>query len=376
MLKNSFSTLTTAIIATLVLNQNSVAQTTTTTTPSTSPTVPANYDYNNAKKELNSVKNAATAQQINQQQSAVIKENASAQLAAETSQDENQKGAGIYQIASAGCELASAAFMAKYAASCSAVKCNDGLLVASVAFGGFAQAASMQADSHSDVAHQSCTTKSRVTAQTTDCGAPPTAFKPGEIITKTFDANGNCIGSPTECENLIKNLPPSTNIKDAMNGLKTFASSSPPFKKNPDGSITTKDGKTYTVENLANENAMIAAGFSPAGAKFASSQLQKMKDSIQNDLNSIALTSKQKKTTNDPYSDSSNGGANKAGSGLLENGAAKNLLGTQDERAIASAEGLVRDFNGESIGISNDDIFKMMNRRYKLKAEQDNFIAP
>lgn len=372
MLKNSFSTLTTAIIATLVLNQNSVAQTTTTTTP----TVPANYDYNNAKKELNSVKNDATAQQISQQQSAVLKENASAQLAAETSQDENQKGAGIYQIASAGCELASAAFMATYAASCSAVKCNDKLLYSSIAFGVFGQAASMQADSHSDVAHQSCTTKSKVTAQTTDCGAPPTPFKPGEIITKTFDANGNCIGSPTECENLIKNLPPSTNIKDAMSGLKSLASSSPPFKKNPDGSITTKDGKTYTVENLANENAMIAAGFSPAGAKFASSQLQKMKDSIQNDLNSIALASKQKKSTSDPYSDSSNGGANKTGSGLLENGAAKNLLGTKDERAIASAEGLVRDFNGESIGISNDDIFKMMNRRYKLKAEQDNFIAP
>ena len=48
--------------------------------------------------------------------------------------------------------------------------------------------------------------------------------------------------------------------------------------------------------------------------------------------------------------------------------------GSNDGRNPAG-EGLTRDFNGEAIGSAGDDIFSMMNRRYKMKTAQDSFIS-
>ena len=363
-----------------ILNQNTLAQNTTTSnttntsTATTQPTNYKNYDYKTATTEMNNYKNGVVTEQIKQQQATSLKENAAVHLAAETSQDENQKGSQIYQIAAAACELASGAFMTKYGASCTP-KCNEAFLATSIFFAGAAKAASSQADSNSDVAHRSCLTAAQFSTKDSNCGPAPTPFKPSDVITKTFDQNGNCIGSQLDCDNLSKNLPPGTSIKDMMNGLKTITSGKGPYKINPDGSITSKDGKKYTVDNFSNENAMIAAGFSAADAKFAAANLKKIKDSINNDLSAASLLAKKNSGPNS-YSDNTGTASNKSGSSpLTPNGSTAKLINDK-ERSLASAEGLVRDFNGEAIGISNDDIFRMMNRRYKLKASQDNFIAP
>lgn len=354
-----------------MLNKNAWAQNTTSTTTTTT-TTPSSYDYKTATTEMNNYKNGVITEQIKQQQATSLKENAAVHLAAETSQDENKKGSQIYQIASLGCAGASAAFAAAFAASCPT--CNGSYEALSIGFGVLSQAASSQADSNSDVAHKSCLTAAQFSTKDSSCGPAPTPFKPSDVITKTFDQNGNCIGSQLDCANLSKNLPPGTSIKDMMSGLKTITSGKGPYKINPDGSITSKDGKKYTVDNFANENAMIAAGFSAADAKFAAANLKKIKDSINSDLSAAALLAKKNSGPNS-YSDNSGTSANKNGSASTPNGSASKLINDK-ERALASAEGLVRDFNGEAIGISNDDIFRMMNRRYKLKTSQDNFIAP
>lgn len=41
-----------------------------------------------------------------------------------------------------------------------------------------------------------------------------------------------------------------------------------------------------------------------------------------------------------------------------------------------SAEGLSRDLHGDLIGVARDDIFKMINRRYKRKSEMNWFYGP
>ena len=51
------------------------------------------------------------------------------------------------------------------------------------------------------------------------------------------------------------------------------------------------------------------------------------------------------------------------------------LKPVEDKRKPSSA-GMAKDFHGDLIGASGDDIFTMMNRRYQLKNEQDTFFTP
>ena len=53
-----------------------------------------------------------------------------------------------------------------------------------------------------------------------------------------------------------------------------------------------------------------------------------------------------------------------------------NGLGDDEKNRRPSSEGLAKEFNGELIGVANDDIFLMMNRRYKRIGDQDTLINP
>jgi hypothetical protein len=78
------------------------------------------------------------------------------------------------------------------------------------------------------------------------------------------------------------------------------------------------------------------------------------------------------------FADISGEGSGAKGTGVSDNGSAKGSKDMEgsNKREPATAEGLAKDFNGELIGVAGDDIFKMMNRRYKLKTAQDSFIGP
>ncbi|MCC2679932.1 MAG: hypothetical protein K0R29_2508, partial [Pseudobdellovibrio sp.] len=103
-----------------------------------------------------------------------------------------------------------------------------------------------------------------------------------------------------------------------------------------------------------------------------------MANGMRNGINSIAGTvdaSKDLKALNGggDYEDA----AARAAAAAAAAGAGDGTLNTNGlgkDRGIASAEGLAKDFNGELIGVAGDNIWKMMNRRYKLKTAQDSFM--
>lgn len=332
-------------------------------------TVAGNTQAQTADEQIKQQQLDAT-NQANQAIQANAQAAASAQAAAKKAEKENEKGSQIYQYASLLCGVTSAGL-----AAMSGPECPE-CMPASIAFAVFSAGASMQSDSHKKTANSACNTASQLEAQGSTCGQPSKTPNPASTITQNFDQNGNCIGNQQDCADITKAIPPGTNMKGVMTGLSTFASPKAPFKVNPDGSVTTKDGKKFTSGDFANENAMIAAGLSPADAKATFSAIEKMKKSINDDLEA-SINKIDKKNTPNAYADTSTSGGNKKNDGLLTNGALLSGKNPGDkDRALASAEGLVRNFNGESIGISDDDIFKMMSRRYKLKTSQDNFISP
>lgn len=73
-------------------------------------------------------------------------------------------------------------------------------------------------------------------------------------------------------------------------------------------------------------------------------------------------------------------GSSKGGDDFIDSSAsAPQTLGTTSgatARGPANLAGLNKKFRGESIGVALDDIFQMMNRRYKLKDEQNSFMDP
>ena len=136
--------------------------------------------------------------------------------------------------------------------------------------------------------------------------------------------------------------------------------------------------KTYTDKDFADVKSMMAAGLSAADANKLYSDLYG-KDSLLSkagaDAKSLAELGKDKKNLGD-FS-GLGGGASTVAVDAAANSNKKfsEKIGDVADRRPTS-EGLTRDFNGELIGAAGDDIFTMMNRRYKLKNEQDSFIAP
>lgn len=332
---------------------------------------------------------AADAERQRQAAASAQAQAASAKAAAEAAQKQNQKGSAIYQLASIGAGIASAYYVSLMP-SCTgpqAAACLAPLIAKAAFFAAMAVTASGQKSSHDSVASAACETAARMASEGSGgCGPAPSPYNPqtypqsitsGQSGTPTvgtiFDANGKCIGSAADCEAIVSGLPPGVSIKEGIKGLNSFAESSGKvFKVDKDGNIITKDGKKYSAADLSNEKSLVAAGLSAAEAKSLLAHINKAGSVFD------AKAALAKENTKD-----SNGGAfGDAGGSLLKgnaqaaNGAAgggKNIGGGRDP---ASAEGLAKDFNGDMIGVAGDDIFKMMNRRYKLKSSQDNFIAP
>jgi hypothetical protein len=339
--------------------------------------------YNVAKIE--EAKAKAEAKTAEQAELAKLNQQQSAQKVMLEAEQKNKKGSQIYQNASMACGLASAGFAGAFAVSCSGAgaTCNYYFLAASIAFATFSVLAAKQASSHKSVAHSACQSANKMSTSPTDCGEDPTKYNPQSFpstqvagVTGLFDANGKCISTPDKCAGIISSLPPGVNIKDAMKGVKAFASGNLPFKVNADGSITDKKGKKFTAANFASEKDMIAAGLSASEAK---SLVGEIKNAEMSSALSSAKADLDKANSQDLVSltDVSSAASGAKANGVSENG---NATGSKDmqitKREPASVEGLAKDFNGELIGVAGDDIFKMMNRRYKLKSAQDSFIGP
>lgn len=141
------------------------------------------------------------------------------------------------------------------------------------------------------------------------------------------------------------------------------------------GTITTADGKSYKVSDFSSESSMANAGI-PSGAIAGLGDYQKnLESKIQKKMDTLKLGALSK--TNGLDEGGSGGGANKAtaeadaASAAAAAMVARNNLA--DKREAMDLSGLSKNYNGEPIGVSAQNIFTMITRRYKLKESQDSF---
>lgn len=189
-------------------------------------------------------------------------------------------------------------------------------------------------------------------------------YKPmGNSLPKITDG---CPGGGTSCLTGINPL-----MVQTAKGLKV--------------TIKDKNGKEISMypADYRDEKSMLAAGMSPAMAK---KLLNELNLSEENTKKALADAKKAGEGLEGLDSNSVVGSGSFGGSsaivGDLESEEAKKRRRFKDDLAAAEAKrkpssaGLSKNFHGDLIGSSGDDIFSMMNRRYQLKSEQDTFFTP
>lgn len=292
-------------------------------------------------------------------------------------EQQNKKGQSQQQAMQSMFSAISSMYQSKFAASCSH-HCQGALLAASILNAILSNKSGKQAGNHNSMANSACLSYNKIASAGKACGSDASKFDPNKpaFPNQQIDPRtGQCLASaPPSCTATRNALlaDKSFDIKFLKPGPSGFAGVGSDFKFNPDGSVTTKDGKTFKESDFDSEKEMVAAGLSAQDAASAlalskNNSASKLADNITADLKMPAFGT---------FGSESGGGtmtiktpdAPTDGSGM----GSKDLSGSK--RDLAS-EGLVRNFNGDVIGISNDDIFKMMNKRYNLKTDQDTFIG-
>ena len=183
-----------------------------------------------------------------------------------------------------------------------------------------------------------------------------------------------------ECAMLIKNSPKDC-FKANSKGVSCMAGGKvkDPITVLANGKVSANiNGKqqTFGLEDFADEDSMVNAGFTPAQAKQFLDMVNDP-DSIlaKNGLNAKGELMNGSGAPSSSFARSSSSG-NGAGASVSEMKSKKDEYGPAQEvaRTPASAEGLTKDYQGEKIGAEGDDVFKMINRRYILKQKQNIFL--
>ena len=158
-------------------------------------------------------------------------------------------------------------------------------------------------------------------------------------------------------------------IKENLDKLKAMG-----YTVNPDGTVTTPDGKTVSSGTFSSAGAMAGAGYSPSEISAAQSTLDKLNKKIAEEFgggNVVAVAV-----------DSSGGGGG-GSSGSYEKDTSfddylKSLRrggsSTADiQRAVA---GKVVVIDGQSYGVKGDNIFAMVAREYSERRDHQGFLGP
>lgn len=376
----------------------------------TAPVIPASPDYTSCNA-LTSLDQKQSCQQSKDQQYQVALsgyntalKNYQAQLAASNTapttsaldnaraiETQNSQGKDSYKTTQIVTMVASMAAAAA-AVACGIHPCKAVFTKIAIGMAALSMLSGLQSGKHASAQYSACTTANQLTTTPSSCGSTPTAYNPstypaytqdgGGSTTTTpaniVDSNGNCTASQELCAQITASLPPGTSLKDYQRGLSAFASGKAPFKVNPDGSLTrTDDGKKLDLAKLGTEAGLIEAGFTAAEAKSLLANANKGASSLEDTAKSASGTPSAIANSG-LFDDASAAAARAAGGiGFGVNGEANSAsLDADKNRSLASvSEGLVRDFNGETIGVQGDDIFKMMKRRYLLKDKQDSFMS-
>ena len=298
--------------------------------------------------------------------------------AAKAAEDANRKAQQRYQRSQFLSTAASVALIAP----CSSVTNSAWACPAMAFFAMMAGKAGSQSGAHNTSAWNACNIGNSLGTSQSNCGAQPPPFNPSTFPNNTepslasvIDPNGNCTASPEICDEIKNNLPNGVNLKDVAKGISMFAGGKSPIKLDEKGNAIGKDGKTYSLDAMNSVDGLKSMGFSEEDAKKLLANMAKYND------DGSGLADGKSGAGGSGSGDGSGldaaaAAAAAAGAGGTGNGDAdgSSMDIGGGKRKTASAEGLARDFNGELIGVAGDDIFKMMNRRYQLKAKQDTFI--
>lgn len=336
-------------------------------------------------------------------------------------QKRNSSAKNLYTAAGIGLAVTAYANYTKAAgcaSSCPYGCCPavPGFLAAGAAFMLLNAKANKQAGEHNQSAYDACVMQNQVSSSQTNCSSLyPNAVTNGnpDVVTRNENLNpdgtpkrddptktqynpdgtprlagtvtigdinpetGECRpDAPPACKQYLANNPISKIA--GLDGNSKLADIGGMFKQLPDGSVQTKDGKIYTASDFANEEAMMKAGLSAADAKSLSKQLYGDGGFLAaSGLDADSLLKDANKKSSDVLALGGDAGAASGSGGKGGANSSKNFKDALNaSKRKPSSAGLTRNFNGDLIGASGDDIFLMMNRRYRLKNEQDSFIAP
>lgn len=135
-------------------------------------------------------------------------------------------------------------------------------------------------------------------------------------------------------------------------------------------------GQTISAADLASPAAMSAAGFSAADIK----GIQSVLDQAQAAGKKLAATRGADAAGN--IFDGTVGGG-KSGSSVMNGALAGAALRTANRQAgmginrdPAQVAGMAKSYNGEQIGVAQDSLFNMIDRRYQLHEKNGSFISP
>ncbi len=298
-------------------------------------------------------------------------------------QKKNEEGDQLYtKVATTLAGMAAEKFMAsdmmkgKCSSGCSGCCAKAASLLAQgIAYMVLNGKSNKQADEHQNAAYESCTAYNQLSTSQKTCTPPASTSK--------YTRPEGCSSiNVADCQTAISNLEGNSKLNQNAGGPSSFIDPSLARYAEilPDGSVKTKDGKVFSLSDFNDKNSLMAKGLTAAQAQDVLDQLN-AKDGA---LAKAGIDAKgQLKGLNySSYGSGGSGGGTKivditAGvdSGKLYKDKLKGLNDDEKNRK-PSSEGLAKEFNGELIGVANDDIFLMMNRRYKRIGDQDTLITP
>ena len=137
----------------------------------------------------------------------------------------------------------------------------------------------------------------------------------------------------------------------------------------PKGVVTLPNGTTKNLGDMST-GALRAAGYSSKDIAAFNSAAASIKAKAE-------LAAKGADSHSDLYGDSA-GGAGSSGKNGAGHVADRIPTGPRSsvDRNPAQVAGMARDLNGQPIGVSADDVWKMMNRRYQLQEKNGSFLSP
>lgn len=194
-------------------------------------------------------------------------------------------------------------------------------------------------------------------------------------------STGNCRSSaPPECAKYVKQAPDGCFKK----GGSCMAVPPPNIQVNPKtGKVEGKlNGKNVSLglDDFQNEKSMIAAGFTPGQAKQFMSDFNLNDRFAKQGLDLKGDLKNLKKQIDSPMLMPSSSSSSSVGPAAAPSASAIKSDYKPVDREVASApegvnpEWLIKDYKGDKVGNEQDNLFKMINRRYHLKQKQSNFL--